>query len=257
MSTVPEPDTGGVGESRPEGGDSRRVGPATAIFSVLALALLAFAVYQALSWPDVGILRQETPETTAFIERYRERQRESGASDGVRWQPVPYDRISPHLRRAVLVAEDITFFQHDGFAVEELKNAVEEALSGERVRGASTITQQLAKNLWLSPSRNPLRKVKEAILTLQLESKLSKRRILDLYLNVVEFGPGIYGAEAASRHYFGKAAADLSEREAAQLAAALPRPSTWHPGSSRAGYERHVERILNWMDRAEFLWRYI
>ncbi|MBI2207011.1 MAG: transglycosylase domain-containing protein, partial [Candidatus Rokubacteria bacterium] len=109
---------------------------------------------------------------------------------------------------------------------------------------------QLAKNLWLSPSRNPLRKVKEAALTWQLERTLGKRRILELYLNVVELGPGIYGAGAASRRYFGKAAAELTEDEAAELAAALPRPATWHPGVESRAYRRYVETIRARMDRA-------
>ncbi len=154
----------------------------------------------------------------------------------------------------MLVAEDITFFSHHGFELAELRNAVAKAIEeGELPRGASTITQQLAKNLWLSPSRNPARKLKEAVLTWQLERALGKRRILELYLNVVEFGPGVYGAEAASRRYFAKSAADLDEDEAAQLAASLPSPATWHPGSTAGAYRRHVETIRRRMDRAEFL----
>jgi monofunctional biosynthetic peptidoglycan transglycosylase len=109
------------------------------------------------------------------------------------------------------------------------------------------------KNLWLSPSRNPLRKLDEAILTWQLERTLAKRRILELYLNVVEFGPGVYGAEAASRRYFGKSAAALVDDEAAQLAASLPSPATWHQGSAKRGYQRHVESITRRMAKAAFL----
>ena len=124
---------------------------------------------------------------------------------------MPYARISPELKLAVLVAEDIDFFSHHGFAVAEMKKAVQEAWEeGEMPRGASTLTQQLAKNLWLSPSRNPLRKLKEALLTRSLEKHLAKRRILELYLNVVEFAPGVYGAEAAAQRFFGKPAAGLS-----------------------------------------------
>ncbi len=128
------------------------------------------------------------------------------------WAWTPYSAISPTLKRAVLVAEDIDFFSHHGFALAEMQNALEDALRDRELpRGASTITQQLAKNLWLSPSRNPLRKGKEALLTWQLERALSKRRILELYLNVVELGPGIYGVGAASQRYFGKAPADLDD----------------------------------------------
>jgi monofunctional biosynthetic peptidoglycan transglycosylase len=139
-----------------------------------------------------------------------------------------------------------------------MQNALEDALRDRDLpRGASTITQQLAKNLWLSPSRNPLRKGKEALLTWQLERALSKRRILELYLNVVEFGPGVYGAGAASRRYFGKAAAELDDNEAAQLAAGLPNPAAWHPGVSHPAYRRHVASIERRMSRAVFLLKQI
>jgi len=154
----------------------------------------------------------------------------------------------------VLVAEDINFFSHHGFELAEIRNVLEQAIEeGELRRGASTITQQLARNLWLSPSRNPVRKLKEAILTWQIERTLDKRRILELYLNVVELGPGIYGVEAGSRRYFGKPAADLGPEEAAQLAASLPNPTTWHPGSGSRAYQRHVERIARRMAKADFL----
>jgi monofunctional biosynthetic peptidoglycan transglycosylase len=201
---------------------------------VAALAAVLFAAFQALTWPAVGKLARENPETTAFLERTRRQLGGGGAAvASIRW--VPYDRLSPHLKRAVLVSEDIGFFSHGGFATDELQTALGELLRGERVRGASTITQQLAKNLWLSPSRNPWRKVKEALLTLQLERTLSKRRIFELYLNTAQLGPQEFGAENAARRFFGRSAADLGEREAAALAAGLPSPRRWHPGSgSRA-----------------------
>ncbi len=225
----------------------------------LGLAILSLWLgWKAATWPDVATLAGENPQTTAFIERYREQRRAAGESDAVDWRWVPYEKISPHLKRAVLVGEDIGFFDHQGFAVEEIKIAVREAVEeGKGLRGASTITQQLAKNLWLSPSRNPLRKVEEAILTWQLERHLEKRRILELYLNVVELGRGIYGAEAAARHYFGKPAAGLGETQAAQLAASLPRPATWHPGSTRRGYRHRVDLIRKRMAKARFLWQLI
>lgn len=218
--------------------------------------MLGGAVLEWLTWPDVTALAERDPETTAFIERYRSRQRAEGASEAVAWEPVPYERISVHLKRAAVAAEDLEFFSHHGFSSSELKAALRQALRDLEVpRGASTITQQLAKNLWLSPSRNPLRKLKEAILTRQLERRLSKRRILDLYLNVVEFGPGVYGAEAAAQRYFGKPAASLSEGEAAALAAGLPRPSAWHPGVEARAYARYVAEVRRRMDVAGFLWR--
>jgi monofunctional biosynthetic peptidoglycan transglycosylase len=158
----------------------------------------------------------------------------------------------------VVAAEDIGFFGHAGFDLSEMRAALEKAVeAGEAPRGASTVTQQLAKNLWLSPSRHPWRKVKEALLTWQLERTLPKRRILELYLNVVQFGPGIYGAEAAARRFFGKQAADLTEEEAAQLAAGLPRPSQWHPGVTSRAYQAYVQVIRQRMARAGQLWRLI
>jgi monofunctional biosynthetic peptidoglycan transglycosylase len=220
------------------------------IFGLLSLA--AYAGWQALTWPDVAGLRRGWPRSTAFIDAWKRRHDARPA-----WKVVPYARISPNLARAVLVAEDINFFSHDGFDMHELRLAVREAVDeGEAPRGASTLTQQLAKNLWLSPSRDPVRKLKEALLTRQLERQLGKRRILELYLNVVEFGPGVFGAEAAARRYFGKGAASLSEHEAAELAAGLPR-STWHPGVRSRGYHRHVARIQARMGKAAFLWKQV
>ena len=182
------------------------VGPAA------AAALFGALVYQAVIWPDAARLAQANPKTTAFIERYTERHSNSGQTAELRWLWVPYDNISPHLKRAVLVAEDINFFSHSGFEFGEIKLAVREALSGERgLRGAST----------------------------------------------VEFGPGVYGAEAAARYYFGKPASELDEQEAAQLAAALPRPSRWNPRSDSESYRSYAARIVERMDRAQFLWRRI
>jgi monofunctional biosynthetic peptidoglycan transglycosylase len=225
-----------------------------ATLPLLALALLAG--WEAWTWPDVGRLERERPATTAFIERYRARQRALGRPDRVAWSWTPYGAISPSLKRAVLVAEDINFFSHRGFETTEMESAIERALrEGEIPRGASTITQQLAKNLWLSSSRNPWRKAKEAVLTWQLERQLGKRRILEIYLNVVEFDPGVYGAGAASQRYFGKPAAELAEAEAAQLAAGLPNPTAWHPGAESAAYRRRVTLVRERMARAVFLER--
>jgi monofunctional glycosyltransferase len=220
------------------------------LLGLAVLATLAVAVYEAVRWPNVRVLSTRTPASTAFIDRYRAMERQAGRPVRVQWIWVPYNRIAPSLKRAVVVAEDASFFGHQGFATGEIREAVEKAVKEFGLpRGASTITQQLAKNLWLSPSRNPIRKAKEAVLTWQLEKALSKRRILELYLNVVEFGPGVYGAEAASRHYFRKPAAELTEEEAAQLAAALPRPSVWHPGVGTTAYRRYVDDVRRRMDR--------
>jgi len=225
------------------------------------LVIVAAGIWLAVliwTWPSVGRLATARPTTTAFIEQYRAEQRAARRSDRVAWTWTPYAAISPALKRAVLVAEDVNFFSHHGFALDEMQNALEDALRDHELpRGASTITQQLAKNLWLSRSRNPLRKGKEALLTWQLERQLSKRRILELYLNVVELGPGLYGVGAASERYFGKAPADLDDAEAAQLAAVLPKPSTWRPGSASPAYRRRVAAIQRRMERAGFLWKLI
>jgi monofunctional biosynthetic peptidoglycan transglycosylase len=217
---------------------------------VTAVLVLA-SLFVILTWPDVAALSRSNPETTAFIERAR-----SQGAD-VEWHWVSAGAISIDLKKAVLVAEDLSFFNHNGFDTHEIRVAAREAIQGKRVRGASTITQQLAKNLWLSPSRSPDRKLREIILTRQLERHLSKRRILELYLNVVEFGPGIYGAEAAAHHYFDISAANLSPEQAAGLAASLPRPSKWHPGVESRGYEKSVSRILALMEQCGWLEKWL
>jgi monofunctional biosynthetic peptidoglycan transglycosylase len=210
--------------------------------ALFAVALpLVVAAWQWATWPDVDRLEREDPQSTAFLDAWSAKERRAGRSGRADRRPVPWSRISDELKLAVVVAEDVDFFSHDGFAREEMRKAMEKALAERELpRGASTLTQQLAKNLWLSPSRNPWRKLKEALLTRQLESTLSKRRILELYLNVAEFGPGVWGAEAAARRYFGKPAAALDFREAAELAAGLPRPASWHPGVTTSGYRRAV-----------------
>jgi monofunctional glycosyltransferase len=220
------------------------------LLGLALLAALALVAWEAARWPDVRTLAARPPASTAFIDRYRAMERRAGRTPRVQWTWVAYGRIAPALKHAVVVAEDASFFSHHGFAADEIREALDKAVKElDLPRGASTITQQLAKNLWLSPSRNPIRKVKEAVLTWQLERALTKRRILELYLNVVEFGTGVYGAEAAARHYFRKPAAELTEHDAAQLAAALPRPSAWHPGVGTRGYQRYVEDIRRRMER--------
>jgi len=217
------------------------------VAGLLVLLAIGLVLLWVTTWPDVAPLAKRFPETTAFIERDRAK----GVK--VRWQPVAYGAIADDLKLAVLVAEDINFFSHKGFDTFEMSQAARDALEGGRVRGASTITQQLAKNLWLSPVKTPWRKLEEAVLSWRLERALSKRRILELYLNVAQFGPGTYGAAAASTHYFGVPPSQLTADQAAQLAASLPRPSTWHPGVSSSGYAHHVQRIRGRMERATWL----
>lgn len=223
--------------------------------SSVLFAVCAFFLYIVLTWPDVAALAEKNPASTAFIDAYRQEIAAQGQAE-VRWQWAPYQNISLDLKQAVVVAEDIDFFSHQGFDIDEIEAAIEKARDkGGKVRGASTLTQQLAKNLWLSPSRNPWRKVKEAILAFQLERRLDKRRILELYLNVVELGPGIYGVEAAARAYFGKPAAALNRNEAAALAASLSRPRRWHPGVESSVYEKRIQTVLHRMDKAQWLWQ--
>ncbi len=228
------------------------------LWVVLALAIAGWGAWEWWTWPDVDALAKRPPATTAFIERWREKQREAGRSDRVERVWVGYGAIAPSMKVAVLVAEDVNFFSHHGFDTAEIQAALRKSFDDlELPRGASTISQQLVKNLWLSPSRDPLRKAREAVLTWQLERTLGKRRILEIYLNVVEFGPGVWGVESASRRYFGKPAADLGDDEAAQLAATLPSPAAWHPGSTRPGYRKHAEAVRRRMDKAQFLRRLI
>jgi monofunctional biosynthetic peptidoglycan transglycosylase len=219
------------------------------LLAVVSLGASIWLGFEALVWPDVAILAESPPAKTAFMRLYEERH---GRQVRTIW--VPYGEIADTMKRAVLVAEDIEFFSHEGFAVEELGKAIREAIEERELpRGASTITQQLAKNLWLSPARTPRRKLREALLTRSLERHLEKRRILEIYLNVVEFGDATFGCEAASRHYFGKPASRLSDGEAARLAAVLPRPSQWSPVGEDGAFLASAERIRRRMRRARWL----
>jgi monofunctional biosynthetic peptidoglycan transglycosylase len=185
-----------------------------------------------LTLPDVRPLAEEPPKTTAFIElRAREAKFEGKLFEPLQhW--VSYDAISPALKRAVLVAEDSAFFEHQGIDYEELRKSMELNWEhGDFSRGASTITQQLAKNLYLSPSRNPFRKFRELLITRLLEGALPKRRIFELYLNCVEWGDGIFGAEAAARTYFRVPASGLNAEQSALLAGSLINPRRYSPGA--------------------------
>lgn len=201
-----------------------------------------------LTLPDVRSLRSENPSTTAFIE-LRAREARARAAPPKRVQKwIPYARISQNLTRAVLVTEDSAFWQHEGIDFEQLRESMETNLERmEFARGGSTITQQLAKNLYLSPSKNPIRKVREFLIARRLEGELTKQRILELYLNVIEWGDGIYGAEAAARTYFGKSASDLSAQESALLAAAIANPHILNPGRPTARLRRRQQMIMRRM----------
>ena len=201
--------------------------PQRPLRAIAGLAAFGFGVvsYVYVTLPDVRPLATVNPTSTAFM-RLREQE---AAADGLkpryvyRW--VSYSRISPNLKRAVLVAEDSAFWDHEGIDVEEIRKSIQDSLSrGQAPRGASTITQQLAKNLYLSPSYDPLRKVEELIIARRLEAALTKTRILEIYLNVIEWGDRVWGAEAAARTYFGVSAASLSRQQSALLAGAIVNP---------------------------------
>ena len=217
-------------------------------FAVAAAIGFLYIAYVYLTLPDVRPLATDNPSTTAFMELRKREAQEAGRSFSIRQRWVPYNQISNNLRRAVLVAEDAAFFEHDGVDLKELRASLEANWEeGRFTRGASTITQQLAKNLYLSPSRNPIRKLKELMITRRLEAALTKRRILEIYLNVIEWGDGIFGAEAAARAYFGRSAAELSPDEAALLAGAIINPRQHNPAHPTARLRRRQEIIARRM----------
>jgi monofunctional biosynthetic peptidoglycan transglycosylase len=204
--------------------------------------------YLYLTVPDVRPLRTANPETTAFIELRAREARAKGQTPRRVQRWVSYRKISPDLTRAVLVAEDDAFWQHEGLDVVQLEKSLEaDWAKGAFVRGGSTVTQQLAKNLYLSPSKNPLRKLKELIIARRLEAELSKSRILELYLNVIEWGDGIYGAEAAARTYFHTGVDSLGPSESAMLAGAIINPRVLSPARPTARLLRRQEMILRRM----------
>jgi monofunctional biosynthetic peptidoglycan transglycosylase len=212
-----------------------------------ALALVVVAIVLLQAWFAAMIVwyRYQPPARTAFMaERLAElRARDPKATLQYRW--VPYERISPNLKRAIIASEDARFLEHDGFDVEGIRRALEKnSRRGKVVAGGSTITQQLAKNLFLSPSRSYLRKGQEAIIAVMLEALLDKRRILELYLNVIEWGSGVFGAEAAARHYDGISAAQLSAAQAARLAAMAPSPRRFERNPRSAYLTGRMAAIL-------------
>lgn len=205
---------------------SRRSAVALGVLLCLSIPVAGVAFYWLLAFPDVAALATINPRTTALMQT---RMTEHG---GVKpyWVWRPLSRISPHLQRAVIAAEDASFYEHEGFDWEAIRQAVIKDLrQGTLATGGSTITQQLAKNLYLSPEKTLMRKAREALIARELEHRLGKRRILELYLNVVEWGRGVYGAEAAARHHFRKSSQELTLEEAALLAAILPSPRHYDP----------------------------
>lgn len=214
------------------------------LFVLGAIDIGRYAVY-----PNIAALKNERPIPTAFME-YRENQWADENRDmrlTQKW--VSMDKISPNIIKAVLIGEDDGFWKHDGFDVKGMENAIERSIKKKTLAGGSTISQQLSKNLYLSPSKNPVRKIKEAIITWRIEKTLSKRRILEIYLNVAEWGDGIFGIEAAARHYYHKSAKNLTANEASRLAAVLPNPIKYNPTGNQKYVKNRARIILKTMKR--------
>ena len=216
------------------------------VFYSVGALVIAFLIAQLWFYSHIFYWSRYRPETTAFMES------RVAAKPGLKVQQawLPYDRISVHLKRAVVVAEDAKFLDHEGFDWEAIQEALaKNQRKGKVVAGASTISQQLAKNLFLSGERSWLRKGQEAMITWMIERTMSKRRILELYLNVAEWGEGVFGAEAAARHHFGVSAAALGPEQAAWLAAILPSPRKYVRGRTTPYIDGRVATILARMEK--------
>jgi monofunctional glycosyltransferase len=199
--------------------------PLLAVMAILVADIAICFVY-----PDVSSLKREHFRKTSFMEYRQNQWADTGENKKIVYAWVPLKKVSPYLIKAVIIAEDDKFWRHDGFDFVAMERALQKDLKKRKFKaGGSTITQQLAKNLYLSPSKNPVRKIKEAIFTWRLEKALSKRRIIELYVNAAEWGDGIFGIQAASRHYYGKNASSLNAEEAAKLASVLPNPIRYDP----------------------------
>ena len=219
-----------------------------ALSFIAALVVLLHAYFAAMILWYAG----HAPHETAFMAQRLSELREKNPRAHLTYQFVPYTRISSALKRAMVAAEDAKFVDHEGFDWEGMALALEKnERRGHIVAGGSTITQQLAKNLFLSPTRSYWRKAEEAIITVMLENLLSKQRIFELYLNVIEWGNGVFGAEAAARRYFGVSAAQLSAEQAARLAAMAPNPRFYEHNQGARGLNRKIGIILGRMPSAE------
>lgn len=217
------------------------------------LAALAAIALLWLAWiaAHIGWYRYNPPRETAFMAQRMEEARSRNPAVALHYTWVPYARISPQLKRAMIAAEDAKFVEHSGFDWDGIQNALDKnEKKGRVVAGGSTITQQLAKNLFLSPAKSYVRKAEEAVVAVLLEAMLPKQRILELYLNVIEWGNGIFGAEAASRRYFGISAAQLSAEQAARLAAMTPSPRRFERNPDSAYLGGRVATILARMPAA-------
>lgn len=222
----------------------------TAALAALILAL--FIAYQGYVLVKLWWWTDHNPGSTAFMAARLEAMREKNSAAALKHQWQPYEKISAHLKRAILVAEDDKFADHEGFDWEGIQKAREKnQKKGRVVAGGSTISQQLAKNLFLSGERSLTRKGEEAIITVMMEWVMDKERILEIYLNVIEWGDGVFGAEAAARHYFGVGAAELSASQAAKLAAMVTRPRFYDRNRNAPWLLKKTQLILERMPRAQ------
>ena len=219
---------------------------------ILLLGVVGVLLVQV--WYAVHILwwREHAPRETAFMAMREAELKERGKQPHLSYRWVPYERVSPALKRAMIAAEDAKFVEHEGFDWDGIQRAIEKNYRrGRVVAGGSTITQQLAKNLFLSSQRSYLRKAQEALITLMLEAILDKRRIFELYLNVIEWGDGVFGCEAASRRYFGIGAGEIDTAQAARLAAMAPNPLYYERHPDARGLARKMPIIMARMPAAE------
>jgi monofunctional biosynthetic peptidoglycan transglycosylase len=236
------------GPSAPRGPLARAGRALFLVIAALVAAALAWVLWIAA---HIGWYRYYPPSETAFMAERMAEARAKNPKAVLRYRWVPYSRISPNLKRAMIAAEDAKFVDHGGFDWDGIENALEKnQRKGQVVAGGSTITQQLAKNLFLSPSRSYWRKGAEAVITLLLEAMLPKRRILELYLNVIEWGNGVFGAEAAAQRYFGISAAEISAEQAARLAAMTPSPRLFERRPDSAYLAGRTSTILARMPAA-------
>ncbi len=216
------------------------------LFIVLVPIVIFVGMY--IAAPNGSEFIRKNPHTTALMRQRSAEYRKAGKKVTIQWKWVPISKISPNIVHAVILAEDSRFYEHIGFDVEAIKYALEKNMRRKKYAvGGSTITQQLAKNLYLSTKKSIPRKVEELIIAFKMDRRLSKRRILEIYLNVIEFGRGIYGVEAASQHYFGKSAANLSIGEASRLISIMPSPRRHSPYDGSRFTERRRKRLLNWL----------
>lgn len=218
---------------------------------VLYLVVIFLVLLSAFLWitfPNISVLKKTNPKKTSMMKLREAEWKAKKKKRRINHIWVPYSKISPYLAKAVIIAEDDKFWRHEGFDYEAIQKAVEKDIkAGKFKAGGSTISQQLAKNLYLTPSKNPLRKIKEALITWRIEQTLSKKRIIEIYLNVVEWGDGVFGAEAASRHHFGKSAMELTPLEAARLAVVLPNPRRLIASGDQNYVNRRANVIYNIM----------